>query len=172
MGGGGRCEAMAEQWLLFQESRVWFLAPTWRLTTIFNSSSGASNALFLLLWAPSISRVHRRKCRPNTLGHKIKLKIKLKKMEENKDGKFKIIKPIYSKDRQKSVTILSTRNMVEMWSPEQMPMTQDTREKNRNVCVRRVLVTSEGIPENMSNISFCGFNFQECLHLQNVRGLL
>jgi hypothetical protein len=38
--------------LLFQKTRVHFLALTWQLTAVCNSSSRISDALFWTLWVP------------------------------------------------------------------------------------------------------------------------
>lgn len=46
-------------------------APVWQLTTIYNSISMVSNALFWPLWASGMYAAHEHTCRQNTYVHKI-----------------------------------------------------------------------------------------------------
>lgn len=63
-------------WLLFQGTWIQFLAPTWRFTTIHNSSPRGSHSFLQALWAPGTQVVHNHTCRQNTHTHFFKLKIK------------------------------------------------------------------------------------------------
>ena len=63
------------QGLAFQGTQVQFPVTTWELTTIYNSSSRRSNALFWFLWTSSTYVVYRPTCRQNTYMHKNNLKI-------------------------------------------------------------------------------------------------
>lgn len=56
----------SEHWLLVQRSWSWCPAPIQWLTTIENSSSRGSNALWWPLWAPGIQKVNIHACRANT----------------------------------------------------------------------------------------------------------
>jgi hypothetical protein len=52
-----------------QRTRVWFLTPTWWLTTLCNTSSRRYNMLFWPLWTLYTHTVHRHICRQNTHIH-------------------------------------------------------------------------------------------------------
>lgn len=56
---------------VFQRTRVWLLIPWW-LTTVSNSSSRETDALFWTCRAPGMRMVHRHTCRWNSHTHKIK----------------------------------------------------------------------------------------------------
>lgn len=53
------CGLQEKHWLLFQKTQDHFPAPTWRTTTVCNSSLRASRTLFWSLWLPEAHRVCR-----------------------------------------------------------------------------------------------------------------
>lgn len=112
---------MAQQlrvhWLLFQRLWVQFPAPTWQITTIYNSITTGSDALF---WSPQASgmhMVHRYTCtwctdmqaKQSQTYNKIILKINLKKTENN--GKIMALPTSSSSrdsERLRTVVLLSS----------------------------------------------------------------